>query len=162
MKTIINVGMTGTGKTTRVFNILDKLDKKQKFIYDINREYEKYNSIKELPSLPDFENLITKVRNSVVVVEEATIFFPNRGYSNKMVDALVRKRHTNNFFILNFHSINDIPIYISKLSDYILLSKTFDTENVVLKKFNRQVVVNAFSEVKNHPSRYFHKEVKLI
>lgn len=162
MKTILNVGATGTGKTTRVKNILSKVKNRKKYIYDINNEYGNFNEFQNLPTLQEFESKIIDIKNSVIVIEEATIFFSNRGYSNSLVNALVRKRHTKNLFILNFHSINDVPLYVSKLADYVLLSKTFDNDKTVEKKFNREIVVNSFKRVKSNPSRFYSEEIKLI
>lgn len=104
------------------------------FVYDVNNEY---GTGKTLPTISEFLSLVcdeTKVKNSVILFEEATIFF-NHSKSEKVTNLLVRKRHTRNCIIFLFHSLADVPPYILRLIDFIILFATNDNPGVIERKF---------------------------
>ena len=67
----------------------------------------------------------------MVVFEEATIFFGSKGRNEKMIELLVRSRHSQNTIILVFHSLRALPDYIYELINFIVLFKTQDHEQRV-------------------------------
>ena len=160
MKAILVVAQTGQGKTTFTKNLLSKVNK-NRIIYDVNGEY------KEFYNKPfiDFETFLKQTKsltNSMVVFEEATMFFSNRGNSKDMVEMLVRKRHTNNFYILLFHSLRAIPTYILDLCNYLVLFKTNDNPALVESKFNGwDSIINSYNQLKEAPDHSF-IEIKLV
>lgn len=141
MKSILNIGMTGTGKTTEAKKQLAIFADRPKLIYDVNGEYTKGA---KLPTMEDFMKACKKATNSVLLFEEATMFFSARGRSADMVDLLVRKRHTNNVIIMNFHSFRTIPTYIIEMIDYMYIKRTNDTEKRVRDKFDSEILSEKF------------------
>src|SRR6478736_183058 len=104
-KAIIVVGGTGMGKTTFVKSMLSHIHPENIWLYDVNNEYGEY--IISAPLLPfeTFCNRASSLKQCVIVFEEATIFLNNKGSNQKLIDILVRKRHTENLVILVFHSL---------------------------------------------------------
>lgn len=136
MKSFCIIGMTGTGKTTEAKKLLQSFAISDKLIYDINGEYSEYSQGKLL-SIQEFIKKASSVNNSIILFEESTIFFSNRGRSEEVIDILVRKRHTNNIPIFIFHSIRSVPKYILELIDYFYIKKTNDNYSDVKKLFKR-------------------------
>ena len=65
---------------------------------------------------------------------------------------LVRKRHQNNTVVLLFHSLRSIPVYIFELSNYLILYKTADRENLIEKKFDAfPEIIETFKKLKSIP-----------
>lgn len=136
MKSFLVVGSTGTGKTTFVKSLLKK-SKKPLYIYDINNEYKEFNNLYSFNS--DFNNFCEVTENkkdSLIVYEEATIFFSNKGANTLTTGQLVRKRHTNNILVFVFHSLRTVPLHILDLTDYLILHKTGDNINLIERKFD--------------------------
>lgn len=151
-KAIIVIGRTKSGKTTTVKNLLKKISG-EKFIYDVNNEY---NTGTEFISMVDFLNEATLKTCTTIVFEEATIFFSNRGDERKLKELLVRKRHTKNVIILCFHSLRSVPTYIFDLADYYILHKTNDNRAIIEKKFSgNDILLNDFETVNTSKDLHF-------
>lgn len=131
-KAFIIVGATGSGKSTLTKRLIAPVDVNRLFVYDVNAEY---FPDEILPDIDDFLLQVKGVRESVIVFEEATVFFSNRGSNKMMRKLLVGKRHSHNTIILLFHSIRAIPYYISDLVSYIFVFHTNDEEKIVAEKF---------------------------
>jgi SpoVK/Ycf46/Vps4 family AAA+-type ATPase len=115
MKIVIVTGNSGTGKTTwaKKFIIQNKT-----IFFDINGEYTNYGEC-----FFNTANLLTrlkKVRNKVVIIDEATAFFSNRGYSEELNELLQLRRHNKHFFIFIYHSIYFIPKYLRNYINYLV------------------------------------------
>ncbi len=158
MKSILIVGMTKTGKTTEVKKILSTFPERKKYIYDVNREY----TDRDLPDLQSFIETAKKAKNSVIVFEEATIFFSNRGRSEDVTNILVRKRHTGNIIVFCFHSLRSIPLSIFELIDYVYIKRTNDSFASVKRKFDSENLNVIFENVKKSSKLdpYFTYKVK--
>jgi ABC-type phosphate transport system ATPase subunit len=157
---IILVGGTGAGKTTLCKRLLARVHPSRHLIYDVNGEYYDPNE-NALPAIDDFLAEAQRVRERVIVFEESTIFFNNRGRNDQMTDILVRKRHTRNIVIMVFHSIRAIPHYIFDLVNYVYVLKTNDTADLLRTKHG--VLLPAFLEVqKMPPTKYPRITAKLV
>jgi len=150
---IINVGKPKTGKTTRAKKLLS-LSKNEKIVYDINNEYsEIYN--KPFLDFESFMDSIKNKKNSTILIEEATIFFNNRSTNKIIQDLLVRKRHTKNTIILNFHSFRTVPKEIFELCNYCIIGKTLDTIDTVKQKYNKESFLQAVNLVNENTDNFF-------
>lgn len=153
MEAIIIVGNTGRGKSTSARQLI-KIAQKEKrniFVYDPNNEYAEFYN-KPFIDKKIFVDNVSKTKNSFILFEEATIFFSNRGNEEKLIDLLVRKRHTNNKIVLLFHSLRSIPTYILELCNFIILYKTTDRPEYTLKKFaGFDDILEAFEMVNELP-----------
>lgn len=159
MKAVILVAQTGQGKSTYCKNLLQQINK-PKLINDVNGEYPEFKA-GYLP-IDEFLKKANKANNTVIVFEEATIFFSTKSNDAQMRELLVRKRHTNNFIILIFHSLRSIPLYILELCNYMVLFKTNDTENSLLRKYDGfDNIIKAYYSLQNSPDHSF-VEINLI
>jgi DNA helicase HerA-like ATPase len=147
----IVAGGTGTGKTTVVKNALQKIHPEARLVFDNNKEY---TGIYDKPFDPDFKRFAlaaSKVRNAAIVFEEATIFLKRQGVGEHTIKVLVEKRHRNNIIFLVFHSLRLVPLDIMDLCNYMVILKTNDSVESVERRFNNEIISNAFNEIKNSP-----------
>ena len=163
MRAYLIIGGTGTGKTTFIQQqILSRIPNKNCiFIYDVQNEYSHFYN----EPFDDFENFIERaalrIRNAVIVLEEATIFANNRTSNYFLRKLLVDKRHTNNFIILAYHSLREIPRYVYDLSNYITLFKTNDSPNLIRSKFEDQRILDMMSDVKGNSNKFYSISLKI-
>ena len=144
MKNFLVIGARGQGKTTFVKNNFFNLNRNV-LVNDINKEYGS-----NYLNLDLFIKKCESARNSVLIFEEATVFFNNRGHNRKITEILVRSRHTNNICVFVFHSVRAVPIYILDLMNYVVLFNTSDSSEVILKKFdNYKQITDFFLQQKN-------------
>jgi len=150
---IINVGYTGTGKTTWTKKKLQE-SPQQKFIYDPNGEYPEFGGKVNY----DFEKFMkeaTNKKDTLILYEEATIFFRHSSNNKEITNQLVRKRHTKNTYIFNFHAIHQVPLFIMDFCNYFVLRKTNDIDKNVWNKFNEfKGIYDAYKYVQESENRY--------
>ncbi len=161
MKVSVIVGGKGTGKTTFLKSVLNKVHPKARLVYDVNNEYRELYP----HSLLDHDVFLEKVinvQNAVVIFEEATIFFSNRGDDRSLKNLLVRARHTNNMTFLVYHSLRAVPVYILDLANFIVLFKTNDSFNRIEKKFQNDELNTMFKNVNKHTSIHYNETLELM
>jgi len=145
-QTILNIGRTGAGKTTAAKKIIEASNR-EALIYDVNNEYGK--------PLIEFDEFLKKGKealNTCIVFEEATIFLSSNKSAAAMRDILVRKRHTNNVIILNFHSLRGVPTYLLELTDLIVMLQTNDNPTLINQKFkDYPEIIETFEKVNQMP-----------
>lgn len=151
-KAFIIVGGTGAGKTTFIKKCLDKIHPEAIHLYDVNNEYGSYYNRPLLP-FEKFCEESQRLREAVIIFEEATIFLNNRGSNEKLTDMLVRKRHTGNTYFLVFHSLRAIPKYILNLCNFVVLHKTSDPVSIV-EAFDIPQLLDAYRRIKEAPYQY--------
>jgi hypothetical protein len=147
-KNIAIIGATGTGKTTDAIEIGESIDFEQKLVFDINKEYTEipgYNSVYE--KRPDFIQRALKLQNSLIIFDEATIFFRHGKNSDDILELMLRRRHLNNVCIFNFHALGQIPLFIVHYIDEMILHHTNDNKNGVNRFEGREEIEEAFNEL---------------
>ena len=150
MKAIILVGEQGRGKSTEAVKIIKQFGQKDLYVYDINNDYARFpnNKIKGLPSMEAFLQIAEQVKNSVIIYEEATIFFGNKGRSESIVNQLVRNFHTKNVIVFLFHSVRSIPVEIMDFVQFIKFYHTNDRYTLIANKFRDDIdLIQVFNEV---------------
>ncbi|MFA5297631.1 MAG: DUF87 domain-containing protein [Lutibacter sp.] len=153
-------GATGTGKTTFIRSLLNKVNSEAVIVYDINAEYTDFFPYPFI----EFENFTTKLKqinNGIIVLEEATIFLNNRGTNHDVTELLVRKRHTHNYIILVFHSMRSIPRWIYELSNYITIFKTNDSPQLTARELKDNRIEDIMTSVRNEINPHFHTSLKI-
>ena len=126
MRCIALIGCTGSGKTFRTKQLISKANKKALRIFDTNNEYQDFYPVPFNPDMDEFLDGLEGVKNGVIVIEDATSFFSVYGNSRELVKLLIAKRHSNNTYILLFHSFGDFPKYIFRKCTDIIIFKTLD------------------------------------
>jgi len=160
-KCIIIVGNTGTGKTTEAKKLLSSIQMK-KYIYDVNNEYREYDKQAVFPNFKIFLSNAKMMRDTVIMFEEATIFLTHASSSESIRDMLVRKRHTNNIIIFNFHALRQVPLYLLDFCNYLIIGKTNDIPDKMRTKFDSFTdIVDAFNRVNESDNKYIKEYVKL-
>jgi hypothetical protein len=104
---------------------------------------------------------IIRVKNAVIAIEEATIFFNNRGTSDELTQILVQKRHTHNYIFLCFHSLRSVPRFVFDLCNYLTLFKTNDSPVVIDQKFKDERINEMFERVKNNKDSHYYEILKI-
>ena len=154
------VGRTRTGKTTFIKNeLLTAYPAATVYVYDVNNEYPQfYKPIAKsgtFPSVKEFLTYAGKLRNSVLLFEEATIYFKHANNSEELQNILIRKRHMNNIIILTFHSLRAVPLYILESLNFIVIKKTNDRPDVIESKFkDHESIYDAYADVMDNPDPY--------
>lgn len=147
---IIVVGRRKSGKTTFCLETIKNLNKESLFIYDINNDYKEFFNYPFL-KYEDFIEVAECLKKTFFVFEEATIYLNNRGTSPKLLQILIRSRHTGNSGILVFHSIRSVPLYIYELCNYLVLFKTNDVSEATSRELKDERIKEAFYNLKKNP-----------
>lgn len=162
---ILSTGRTGTGKTTFIKKLVDKVFINDEFrdilIFDPNHEYGEYTEGVYHDDWKEFSGLVSNATNSLIVIEEATISLDPRKKEGVMVDKLVKKRHENNILVFNFHSWGAVPFYIFHLVDFVTIFKTNDTDRVLKNKCDMPKVLEAYDKVQKSENRFSFKTIDL-
>lgn len=158
----IVVGATKTGKTTFTKQLLNKSPKdRNKIVYDVNNEYKEYYNKPFIDFIP-FMDSLKPVRESIILIEEATIFLGHQNTSRQLINKLVRKRHENNYIILNFHSLRKVPRYIFELANFLTVFKTLDTSDIIEKYFSDEPeIIEIFDFIKSSDNQHINRTIKL-
>jgi hypothetical protein len=157
-KAHIICGMTDSGKSTFVqTELIKKIPIERVMVFDVNDEY----GTEGLISFEDFTDTARKKEHKMIIFEEATIFFNAISTNKELVDMLVRKKHTNNYIVLIFHSVRSIHLYIYDLINYVTLFKTNDSAEYVEQKFHDPLMTQAFLEVHENSDKHFYKTIKI-
>ena len=160
-KCIIIVGNTGTGKTTEARRLMRAVGSMEKYIYDVNNEYKDIRGA----VFCEFKEFLAEAKhkeNTCILFEEATIFFSHSNSTETIKNILVRKRHTNNLLIFNFHALRQVPLFILDFANYIIIGKTNDLESRVSAKFaDAPKIYTAWQDAQEDEDRYVKIHVKL-
>lgn len=139
MYCIIIAGATGQGKTTFAKTLISRLPQKKVFVFDVNNEFsdEEANSGWTRHTELDKKKFLEQasgMRNTAVLIEDATGFFSGR-VNEKMLQLAQAKRHSGNTYIFLFHSVYYIPENLQTFANYTVLFRTNDEPKKVFKKF---------------------------
>ena len=109
------------------------------YVFDVNNEFEeleKTQGWKRHTKLDKklFLSEVSEMRNTVVLVEDATGFFSSR-VNEKMLQLAQGKRHTGNVYIFLFHTVYYIPENLQTFANYTVIFRTNDEPGKVFKKF---------------------------
>jgi hypothetical protein len=149
MYNITIIGDTGMGKSHLTRKLIGN---RNCFIFDINNEYTDISIDKRAQRcrcLPDFnydhDTFIidaSKRKKSMIVFEDATGFLSSN-LPRKVKALIANKRHTGNYYIFLFHTINDVPKFILSMSSFIYVFRTNDMPTDVYSK-ERPALTEAF------------------
>lgn len=131
---IILVGAMGTGKTPWIKKFIKNIKFKNIVCYDPVHEYpENYTLFHEWKY---FYQYFLKVHKSIVIIEECSSVISSQKDLD-LTELMIKVQHRNNIVIFAFHSISDIPPYILKKSNYIVLFAVGDNPKKIEKDLDR-------------------------
>lgn len=167
MYLIINVGSTGTGKSTLVNK--EFVDKGRKvFIFDQQNEYSQLawydkaaikDQMRFFGSMEDFYAAWkTLSKGYTIVVEEATGIYSGR-VSKEVITFILSKRHIKMNFVCNFHFMHSVPKNLMSFADLLYIRKTGDFEMDVKKKFPQYL--ETWREINASSDPYEHRMIKV-
>ena len=184
MYLILLIGHTGQGKTTFLNteflkNVVAKnpantqkniysicAASKKQYIFDVNNEYMLPNDIRTSNFMRHTECDINRfievsknIRGYNIVIEDATGFLRGR-QSATFARLLTGKIHTQNNFIILFHSINRVPPELMEMANFVVLFKTVDNIDS-LKKFKNEKLTHTVLELQKKQD-YAKEIIKLI
>lgn len=173
MNTYVVIGAPGKGKSPFVQQFIEG---RRCFVFDIQNEYgqrTKYPGQKPIglsnnpndsraryisDDITAFQMMCLQKRDTVLVFEEATIFF--QGQAGKLTrKLLVNRFHTGNVYMFLFHSINRVPPVIMEMCNYVVLFQTLDQERIVQWKYTN--LLYYFLDLREKPDGSYHI-VKMI
>ncbi len=172
-KLFIVIGAPGQGKSPYTQKIIEG---RRCWVFDINNEYgsrTKYpgqipinlsTNPNELRSrfvgddIKAFRDACFKKRDTICVFEEATAFFRGAMQADTM-RLIIGKLHTGNTYVFLFHSINRVPPAIMEMTDYVVLFKTLDEDDTVMRKYSR--LSQHFFDLQQQPDGS-HRTIKML
>lgn len=158
MNLFLIIGHTGTGKTFFTKKTILQTNKSN-YIFDINNEYKNFKNSKiEL----DFNAFVLNSQNMInsnIIFEDSTAFMSGK-IETEIKKIVVKKRHSNNNIFFLFHSIQDTPPFIFRLSNFIILFNTNDLQSQIKQKNER--LLKPFIELKKENKLYNKKIIKMM
>ncbi len=171
------VGRRGEGKSTFVKSIVNRfLSNRVKYIFDFQNEYndvcKNFDFRDTSKDFDNFVNSIVDVQNSVVIFDEATIFFSHQKRTQNILKYLVSSRHNNNVTFFCFHSLRRVPLEILDFTNYMCIFRTNDLISNIKKKYQETPIIwEGYESVMNNknvippngkPLMQYHKVVELL
>lgn len=171
---ILNVGATKTGKTTRAIdkaeNFLQKSRIRAIFANDRQKEY-KYRINKKVQlhrgSHAQWDNILLNTNDKAFTVcficDEAGDYLLKSLGKQITKEPMRGKRFNGNVYIINFHAFNEIPSYVWRFADYIMISKTTeDTEKQMRAALTgKEHIVEAWLRCMKHPTRWYDEQLEI-
>lgn len=167
MNTYIVIGSTGSGKSFFIKKKLLPPAVKKGYalqLFDINNEYTDFQNNYKFVGIDDFLQKSQNLTNSLILFEEATIFFNTTANgSTNLMSLNVRKRHQNNILIFVFHSLRQVPVYLFDFCNFVTLFKTNDRNDIVFNKYkDNPEIIKLFEAVSRKANeKYFNITLKL-
>lgn len=167
---ILIIGGTGQGKshytnTQLLLNDVKKVNgrdnyfitprSRKQYVFDINNEYQLPDDFNTRPFMrnkncDDKQFILNckKITGTNIVFEDASGFLRGK-QSKEIIRLIVQRRHSNNNFIILFHSINRVPPELLEYCNYIILFKTGDNLKDIDTKFKNPTLNNMFLTLKD-------------
>lgn len=159
---IMNVGVTGSGKTTENKRIID-LTKKQPLVFATLMKDFPYPIIEDFF---DFMILANKRKDSIIFIDEAQNAFPHirpnpkNEHDNRVLALFANARKLNNLILINFHEFGDVPPWLAGKVAVIKRFTTQDDFTVQVRRFDRYPqLVECFQK---YPTIPMHDHIELI
>jgi len=133
----------------------------RQYIFDINNEYQLPNDSIIRPFMRNVEcndkqfvENCKRITKTNIVFEDASGFLRGR-QSKEIARLIVQRRHTQNNYIILFHSINRIPPELLEYCNYLILFKTGDNLKDIDNKFKNPLINQMFLSLKEKKDHSF-------
>lgn len=155
-------GKQHCGKTTFVKKTISQ-GKRKTFVFDCRNEYTNDENIVAFKNsdIKNFLDSVSKLKGCNIIIEEATVFLNNRGFSEKLLNMLVAKVHNRQQIFLIFHSLRSIPAYLFDMVDFLVLFKTKDKATLLETKYKLDFdIKNLYNKCRANPNPYHFEVLK--
>lgn len=163
---IISIGARKTGKTTFAVELakffLGKKSIRETVVNDVQREH-KYRNTKGIRCfygdkdayLDEIAKYNYKGSFRLFIVEEAVKILQHGSNNERAVDAVLSCRFNGNIFILNFHSLRQVPDYLLDYTDKFYIRKSRGNVNRLSIKYeNYPEVLKAWQKANASTNRF--------
>lgn len=155
--TIIIIGHVGSGKTPTCKNILNASGYENVAIYDPRSEYNlpKYK-VKKFHIGSEFLEHVKTLKRHFIIFEEATSIFSMQKNLD-ITELFIAIEHHQNISVCIFHSLLDVPKFLLRLSQYVILLPTSDDEEDIKgsrKKYYPHFIKVRELNKKNKPGEF--------
>lgn len=150
------VGKPNCGKSKEILNKIER-SKRWVFVYDHRQEYiERLSGAANrrttvFYSLSKFREFIKDFKDSTVVMEEPVTYM-NMTKEKDVIDELSGICHNGNILYLPFQTLDDIPKYVTRLTNFITIYETGD--DVDLLDHNRPKLAKLYRSIKAFPQTF--------
>lgn len=139
---IVQVAETGSGKGWRTKMLLKKYGKKNVYALDPKGQFKDVRGMKFINPKSDLKIILPQIKDAIIVIDEAAIRFPLAATNATLTEALLSCRHNYTTIILNFHALQQVPIYIRNYINIIIIGKTNDDEKQAGKFGKRTAAIH--------------------
>lgn len=166
---IVFVGKTQTGKTTEAIQTAEEYGLRQIWANDVRKEY-KYRVNKKITCFHGSSDKWLELLNihdfrgsrRVFISDEAGDYFPHGSKYAPVTKPIRGKRFNGNVYIVIFHDLQEVPQYVLRFADFIVVKKSRGTPDAIAKKYeNYPDVIAAWNEAENSTNPYFSKWIRL-
>lgn len=137
---ILNLGETGNGKTRRCIMIWERFGKNYEcYAVDPVYQFSEYaGKIKFINPETDIRLALKdkRIHDSVIFIDEAQNYFTHAATNVPLTQALSICRHRANLIVLNFHALQQVPVYLINYFNAIILGHTNDKDEQA-KRFGK-------------------------
>lgn len=166
---IVFVGKTKSGKTTEAINCALSFELREIWANDVRKEfaYRKNKKIKAFHgSSSGWLKLLAKAdyRGSrrVFICDEAGDYFPHGSQYAEVTKPIRGKRFNGNVYLIVFHELQEIPQYVLRFTDIIVVKKSRGTPSAIAKKYeNYPEVIEAWNRANNSDNPFYTEYVRL-
>lgn len=163
------VGKTQSGKTTEAIALAESFGLREIWANDVRREYAYRMNKKIRPFHGSSENWIKLIglhdfqgSRRVFICDEAGDYFPHGSQYAELTKPVRGKRFNGNVYIIVFHELQEVPQYVLRFTDCIVIKKSRGTPTAIAKKYeNYPDVIEAWNEANDSDNPYFQKYVWL-
>lgn len=174
---ILAIGRKGTGKSTIARRIAE-VSRKKTLVLDTddhpdyaafelwdpaNLHKWKTGNIRIITSEPEIalQEINRKASNAFVICEDAAKYI-NANIQKEVKSFIIDHRKRNFDLLMMFHFLADVPPYVAKQYDFMLLFKTGDSLAVSQNKFaNWHTILNKLQRINAHPSFNYCEKINI-
>lgn len=161
------IGKPETGKTTEAIKFIKTFGLSRVYAYDCRREYKYRTDKKIIPFHGSSDNWLKLLNVCDVrgcgygfISDEAGDYTPHGSKYAPLTKPVRGKRFNANVYVFVYHSLTEVPDYVLRFTDLIVLKKSRGNPSTIAKKYEAYPeIIEAFNRVNSHKKQHFQAEV---